>query len=155
MATPEVTRDKAAVFDKLLPKRVADIIDKLDTLGNLSNPYNYTFTEEKWEDAFKKLDASVAALKERAAKGLRDQPLVGTGRRKSTVATTAPEAPVQQQSEEPDTVVATGSVGSPELAETTSALLDDAGEAAKQAERDEIKRIEEEVVPAFLRKNKA
>lgn len=147
MATPEVTRDKAAVFDKLLPKRLADIIDKLDTLGNLSNPYNYTFTEEKWEDAFKKLDASVAALKERAAKGLRDQPLVGTGRRKTTVATTAPEAPVQQQSEETQ--------GSSELAETTSALVDEAAEAAKQAERDEIKRIEEEVVPAFLRKNKA
>jgi hypothetical protein len=148
MGSPEVTRDKAAVFDKLLGKRLEEIIDKIGTLGNLSNPYNYTFTEEKWEDAFKRLDASVAALKERAAKGLRDQPLVGTGRRKKDASPDSgtETAPVQSEEQPGDTGT------SPSLAETTSALVDEASEAAKQAQREEMERIEKEDVPDFLKK---
>ena len=147
MATPEITRDKAAAFEKLFGKRITDIVDKVQTLGNLSNPYNYTFTEERIKAGFVILKKELADCEARFEKGLRDQPLVGTGRRKATTPVTE-TAPVQQQSEEPDTVAATASSGSPDLAETTSALVDE----AKQAERDEMKRIEEEDVPAFLKK---
>ena len=147
MATPEITRDKAAAFEKLFGKRITDIVDKVQTLGNLSNPYNYTFTEERIKAGFVILKKELADCEARFEKGLRDQPLVGTGRRKANAVTET--APVQQQSEEEsDTVVATASTGTPDLAETTSALVDE----AKQAERDEMKRIEEEDVPAFLKK---
>ena len=147
MATPEVTRDKAAAFTKLCGKRTKEIAKDIRTFGNLSNPYNYTFTKEAVDAAFEEIYEAFVEAKARFEKGLRDQPLVGTGRRKANAVTET--APVQQQSEEePDTVVATGSVGSSELAETTTALVDE----AKQAERDEMKRIEEEDVPSFLKK---
>jgi hypothetical protein len=134
-----MVRDKAASFTKLCGKRTAQIVKEVNTFGNLSNPYNYAFTKEAVDKAFAEIKAAVADAEARFAKGLRDQPLVGTGRRKQTAV--AETTPVQKRSEEPS--------GSSELAETTVSLVD---EASKQAQREEMERIEKEDVPAFLKK---
>ena len=144
MGSPEVTRDKAAAFEKLFGKRIAEIVDRIDTLGNLSNPYNYTFTEERIDGGFADLEKAFQACKERFAKGLREQPLVGTGRRNKA---TAPAQAEEQRGS--GTGTAPSAEGSPELAETTSQLVDEASESAKKAE---MERIEREDVPAFLKK---
>ena len=50
-------------FKRIATKRVNEILNKLDTLGNCSNKSNYSYTEEDIQKIFKAIDLKLKETK--------------------------------------------------------------------------------------------
>jgi len=59
---------KAEKFRHLAQQRTNEIIRKLQTLGNLSNPYSYHYTEEQVNIIFDGIEKQVALARQRFSK---------------------------------------------------------------------------------------
>lgn len=55
--------DKHGKFKRIATKRVNELLNKLDVLGNCSNKSNYTYTEEDIQKIFKAIDSKVKETK--------------------------------------------------------------------------------------------
>jgi hypothetical protein len=55
--------DKHDKFKRVASKRVNELLDKLDILGNCANKSNYSYTEEDIQKIFRVIDSKVKEVK--------------------------------------------------------------------------------------------